>query len=275
MKYFLFFILIINLPCLAQVSNTVDTNKLKTIIGEVDSRDKECTSQIAKAEKDFKIKEVYFYIIPDGYLMPSASRHHIILAQLLKEKGIAFGSINDMGIIWHIKGKETYPAKLTCYEEAHNKLLDLKYGEGFAKGIEKKADSLYVMSRINDVFKYPYEVDCYNHSQQDCLVYPKAKDFLEEKAQIKSDFKDSFKFPQGFLLKDNENEFTAHCSFVIRRGSGVSDINIDVGIHNPENVKFSENLEKQITAFITNANWKPATAAGITVNTHFEIVLSH
>ena len=133
------------------------------------------------------------------------------------------------------------------------------------KNITKTADSLYILSRIDKPFQYPYEVDHY------CIIYPKATDFLEQKNQIQEDFFANFKFPNGFIQNTNQRDFLARTTFIIKRDAQISDISVEIEFTNPENKKFNKAITNELTKFIENTNWKAAVSNGIMVDCKFDI----
>ncbi|MCI9846964.1 hypothetical protein [Flavobacterium pectinovorum] len=245
----------------------LDKNSTSTIVGIIDIRDSNCLSEIERAKMDFKFQEIFYYIEPEGYLDSDSKRHHPYLKELLKEKQIGFSYSNETEFSLFKIGneRESYPAVTNCYSKASNELLNLKYGHNFTKQIERTADSLYVISRIEIPFQYPNGVDNY------CMIYPNATEFLEQKAQIIKDFFTIFKFPNGFLKSINQRDFFAKTNFLIKRDSKVSDINIEIKFTNFENKKFTDSIVNQLKNFIENANWKPAISSGVLVNSKFEI----
>jgi len=244
-----------------------EKNSVNTIIGEIDRRDSTCSSEIERAKIDFKSKETLFYIQTEGYLDIDANRHRPFLIELLKKRGIDFveSSEVEMQYVWHDYNGELYQVKTNCYYKASNELLNLKYGSHFIKNIEKTADSLYVINRLNSVFTYPDEVDDY------FIIYPKSKEFLGQKIQIQQDFFENFKFPNGFILSSDKRDFLAKTNFIIRRDSKVSDLNIEIEFKNSENHKFQDYIVNQLRNFIENAKWRAAVSSGVIVDCRFNI----
>ncbi|MFD2939982.1 hypothetical protein ACFS3A_08035 [Flavobacterium notoginsengisoli] len=216
---------------------------------------------------DFKFQEIFYYIEGEGYLDIGYNRHHQYLKELLKERQVKFAYSNEPELSLYQIGNdsESYPAITNCYCKASNELLNLKYGRNFTKQIERTADSLYVMNRIEIPFEYPNGVDDY------CLIYPNANEFLDQKMQIQKDFFTVFKFPNGFNKTSNQRDFFAKTNFIIKRDSKISDINIEIKFTNPENIKFSDSIINQLRKFIENANWKAAVSSGVIVNSKFDI----
>lgn len=247
--------------------NNLDKNSINTIIGVIDKRDSNCLSEIKRAKMDFKIEEIFYDIEPEGYLDSDYKRHHPYLTALLKEKKIEFCYSNEPEFSLYRIGNEaeSYPAVTNCYCKASNELLNLKYGHNFTKQIERTADSLYVISRIEIPFEYPYGVDNY------CLIYPNATEFLDQKNQIKEDFFTVFKFPNDFIKSMTQRDFFAKTNFIIKRDSKISAITIEIEFTNPENKKFSDSITSQLRKFIENANWKAAVSSGVLVNSKFAI----
>lgn len=245
----------------------LDRNSINTIIGVIDKRDSNCLSEIERAKTDFKFKEIFYDIEPEGYLDSDSKRHHPYLKELLKEKQIDFFYSTEVEFSLFRVGNEveSYPAVTNCYYKASNELLNLKYGHNFTKQIERTADSLYVISRIEIPFQYPNEVDNY------CMIYPSATDFLDQKRQIQIDFFTIFNFPKGFLKSVDQKDFFAQTNFIIKRDSKISDITIEIKFTNPENKKFSDSIINQLRTFIENANWKAAVSSGVLVNSKFDI----
>lgn len=260
-KFIILLFTIHNLTTIAQVDN-LDKHTINTIIGIIDKRDVNCKSEIERAKKDFKFQEIFYYIEPEGYLNNDSKRHHPYLNELLKKRGIEFckSPEPEFSLFRIGSGVESYSAVTNCYYKASNELLNLKYGHNFTKNIEKTADSMYVMSRIDDPFQYPNGVDNY------CIVYPKAKDFLDQKLQIQRDFFSSFKYPNGFIYSSDKRDFMAKTEFTIQRNSRISNINIEIKFKNYQNQKFYDYFIKQLTMFIKNANWNAAISSNIKVN---------
>ncbi|WP_134092232.1 hypothetical protein [Flavobacterium circumlabens] len=244
-----------------------EKNAISSIIGIIDKRDLNCAAEIDRAKTDFKSKEVFYYIEPEGYLDINYKRHFPFLNELLKKKGIQFLASQEIEIssFWMETNNEKYSLITNCYYKASNELLNVKYGNNFIKKIEQTADSLYVVSRINDVFDYPNEVDAY------CMIYPKAADFLDQKIQIKKDFFSNFKFPVGFIRLTDKRDFIAKTLFTINRDDKVSDIKINLEFENPQNQKFYNDIVNQLIHFIKNAKWKAAISSGVKVNSSFKI----
>ena len=246
--------------------NISNKNTINTIIGNIDKRDADCSSEIERAKKDFKLRETLYYIIPEGYILHNATRHHPFLIDLLKKRGIHFLTSPETELsLWDNSTGEMYQIATNCYYKASNELLNLKYGSHFIKNINKTADSLYVVSRLNDVFEYPNEVDSYN------IIYPKAKDFLDQKNQILKDFFADFKFPSGFIQSSDNRDFMAKTNFIIKRDSKVSDLNIEIEFKNYENQKSQDYIVNQLRKFIENANWIAAISSGVIVDCRFNI----
>jgi hypothetical protein len=246
-----------------------DKNSFNTIIGKIDKHALNCFSEIKRAKIDFKKKETFYYIEPEGYLDINANRHHPFLIELLQKKGINFAHSPEVEFISYYGEKlgEMFPKMSNCYYKTCNELLNQKYGSQFIKNINKTADSLYVISRINDVFEYPSEIDHYY------IIYPKAKEFLEQKIEIQKDFFSNFKFPQGFIQSSEKRDFIAKTNFVIKKDSTISDVKIEIEFKNYENNKFSDDIVDQLRTFILNANWRAAVSSGVVVDCRFNINL--
>lgn len=248
-----------------EIESKKDT--INTILGKIDRRDLNCSSEIERAKIDFKSKETFYYIQPEGYLDIDANRHRPFLIDLLKKRGIDFvvSPEVEMQYVWHENNGEQYQVKTNCYYKASNELLNLKYGNHFIKNIEKTADSLYVISKLNEVFAYPDEVDDYY------IIYPKAKEFLDQKIQIQKDIFENFKFPNDFIQSPDKRDFRAKTSFIIKRDSKIADLNIELEFKNSANQKFKDYIVNQLRTFIENSNWKAAVSSGVTVDCRFNI----
>lgn len=246
----------------------LDKNSIQTIIGIIDKRDVSCLSEIKRAKTDFKNKEVLYDIIPEGYLDSDYNRHYPYLIKLLKEKGIDFSESlePEFSSFWSSDDENKYPLVTNCYCKTSNGLLNAKYGQNFFKNIEKSADSLYVMSRIEIPFEYPFGVDDY------CLIYPKAGDFLEQKIHIQKDFFSSFVFPKKFIQTNEKGDFYAKTKFTINRDNSISNITVKIKFKNSKNGEFNDFLINQITEFVKHADWQAAVSDGIKVNSNFEII---
>ncbi|MBS7255749.1 hypothetical protein [Flavobacterium branchiicola] len=196
----------------------------------------------------------------------NSNRHHPILIDLLRKKGIHFAISpeTDNSSYWYSNDTVFYHLTTNCYYKAFNELLNSKYGSNFTQKIERTADSLYVISRIDTPFEYPNGVDNY------CKIYPKAEDFLDQKKEILYDFLKNFKFPKGFIQTSSQ-DFFAKTNFIIKRNSKISALNIEIKFTNPENQKFKENIFTQIKMFIENANWQAAVSSGVKVDCLFNI----
>lgn len=249
----------------AQEKN-LDKNSVQTIIGVIDKRDTNCLTEIKRAKIDFKTQEVLYELIPEGYLDNDYNRHYPQLIRLLKEKGINFSEFRDLDPSWISDNETTYPLLLNCYYKTSNELLKEKHGQNFIKNITKTADSLYVMSRIEIPFEYPYGVDNY------CLIYPKAGDFLEQKIEIQKDFFSSFKFPKKFIQSNEKTDFYAKTKFTINRNNSISNITVKIEFKNSKNEEFNNFFINQITEFVKHADWQAAVSDGIKVNSNFEII---
>ncbi|MDQ6531856.1 hypothetical protein [Flavobacterium sp. LHD-85] len=265
-KLFVFLFLTQILWTKAQESN-LDKNSVQTIVGIIDKRDAGCLSEIRRAQFDFKSREVLCNIIPEGSLDSNYNRHYPYLINLLKEKGIAYSESfePEFSPIWSSDSANKYPLVTNCYCKASNELLNVKYGRNFIKNIEKTADSLYVMSRIHIPFEYPYGVDYY------CMIYPKARDFLEQKIQIQKDFFSSFALPKNFIQSNEKRDFFAKTKFTINKDNSISNITVKIEFKNPQNEKFYNLIADQINAFIKHADWTAAVSNGIKVNSNFDI----
>lgn len=246
---------------------SLDKNSIQTIIGKIDKRDANCLSEIERAKMDFKHREVLYDIIPEGYLDSNYNRHYPYLKNLLKEKGIDFFASYELeySSFYMSDGNNKYPLVTNCYCKTSNELLNLKYGTYFIKNIEKSADSLYVMSRIEIPFDYPFGVDNY------CMIYPKAVDFLEQKIQIQKDFFSSFVFPQKFIQSNEKRDFIAKTQFRINRDNSISNLTVEIEFKNLKNKELYNLIAEQIIKFIKNAGWTAAVSNGIKVNSNFEI----
>ncbi|MFD1601930.1 hypothetical protein ACFSJW_17955 [Flavobacterium artemisiae] len=249
----------------AQEKN-LDKNSIQTIIGQIDKRDINCFTDIKRAKIDFKKQEVFYELLPEGYLDSDYNRHYSHLISLLKEKEINFSESRDLDPSWILDDKTRYPLISNCYCKASNALLKEKYGQNFIKKITKTADSLYVMSRIEIPFEYPFGVDNY------CLIYPKAGDFLEQKIEIQKDFFSSFVFPKNFIQSNEKRDFYAKTKFTINRNNSISNITIKIEFKNSKNEYFNNFLINQITEFVKHAHWEAAVSDGIKVNSNFEII---
>ena len=127
----------------------LDKNSVQTIVGTIDKRDVNCLSEIKRAKVDFKNHEVFYELIPEGYLDNDYNRHYPHLIKLLQEKGIDFCETYDFDPFWSSDDENRYRLIYNCYYKASNGLLNEKYGKNFITNITKTADSLYVMSRID------------------------------------------------------------------------------------------------------------------------------
>ncbi|MBE8728140.1 hypothetical protein [Flavobacterium hungaricum] len=267
MKKFFIVLFLWKLSYIKSQEHNADQNSINTIIGFIDKRDSNCLFEIKKAKIDFKSQEIYYHIIPEGYLDTDSNRHHQILGALLTKKGIRFltSTEPEFDSFWSDGNGEKYQLQTNCYCKSFNELLNLKYGRSFTKNIERTADSLYVISRIDQPFNYPYGVDNY------CMIYPNAKDFLDQKEQIRKDFLVNFKFPDDFIYSGKERDFMAKSKFTITKESTISNVTIQVEFKNESNQKFQEYIINSITEFIKNANWKAAISSGVKVNSLFEV----
>jgi len=266
MKKLFTLLFIIQILFLKAQEKNLDKNSLQTIIGVIDKRDKNCLIEIKRAKIDFKTQEVLYELIPEGYLDSDYNRHYPQLILLLKEKGINFSESRDIGPYWISDNETTYSLISNCYCKTSNELLKEKYGQNFIKNITKTADSLYVMSRIEIPFEYPYGVDNY------CLIYPKAGDFLEQKIEIQKDFFSSFEFPKKFIQSNEKRDFYAKTKFTINRNNSISNITVKIEFKNSKNEEFDNFLSNQITEFVKHADWQAAVSDGIKVNSNFEII---
>lgn len=267
MKKLFVLLLIIQILFVKAQEKKLDKHSIKTIIGRIDKRDVKCLSEINRAKVDFKSQEVLYDIIPEGYLDSDYNRHYPYLINLLKEKEIDFRQSYEpeFSSFWSSDDQNRYPLITNCYCKASNELLNAKYGQKFIKNIEKTADSLYVISRIDIPFEYPNGVDDY------CLIYPKAGDFLDQKIQIQKDFFSSFVFPKKFIQSNEKRDFFVKTKFTINRDNSVSNISIVIEFKNPKNEEFSKYITDQITTLIKHADWQAAVSNGIKVNTNFDI----
>lgn len=267
MRRLIIFLFLIQLFYVRSQKSVSDKNSINTIIGIIDKRDSKCLFEIEKAKIDFKTQEILYEIMPEGYRDASYGRHHIILGQLLKKKGIHFlqSQEPEFDLFWTGTDEENYQSKTNCYCKSFNALLNLKYGHDFTKNIKHTADSLYVMSRINVPFKYPDGTDNY------CMIYPSAKEFLDQKVQIQKDFFSNFKFPKEFISTEEKRDFMAKTKFIISKENTVSGIDIKIKFKNPTNQKFQDYFFEKITNFIEKANWSAAVSCEIKVNSIFEI----
>lgn len=249
-----------------QAQEQQDKNVINTIIGEIDKRDSNCLLEIENAKNDFKSKETYYYIEPEGYL--NTNRSHSFLQELLQKRGINFSHSKELELssFWNESNEQRYHLRTNCYCKASNALLNIKYGIDFIQRTEKMADSLYVISRLNEVFNYPDDVDDYY------IIYPKAKEFLDQKIEIQKDFLTKFKFPNGFIQSADKDNFRIKTEFVIQRNSKIYDLNIEVEFKNPQNQKFKDDIIRQTKKFIENANWKAAISKGVTVDCRFKMI---
>ncbi|KIO54816.1 hypothetical protein [Flavobacterium hibernum] len=254
-----------------QAQQQLDKNVVNTIIGEVDKRDSNCLTEIERAKNDFKSKETYYYIEPEGYLNMNTYRSHSFLQELLQKRRIDFSHSQELELssFWNESNDQRYQLKTNCYCKASNELLNRKYGINFIEKTEKMADSLYVISRLNEVFNYPDDVDDYY------IIYPKAKDFLNQKIEIQKDFFTKFKFPNTFIHSPNKDNFLIKTDFVIQRNSKISCLNIEVEFKNPQNQKFKDDIILQIKKFIENANWKAAMSSGVAVDCRFKMIFTN
>lgn len=265
MKKIFVLLFIIQILLVKAQEKKFDKYSIKTIIGRIDKRDANCLSEIKQAKIDFKKQEVLYELIPEGCLDSDYNRHYSHLIGLLQEKGINFSESRDFGPSWISDDETSYPLISNCYCKASNELLKEKYGQNFIKNINKTADSLYVMSRIEIPFEYPYGVDNY------CLIYPKAGDFLEQKIEIQKDFFSSFVFPKQFIQSNEKRDFFAKTKFTINRDNSISNIIVKVQFKDQKNEAFNIFLTEQITQFIKHADWQAAVSNDIKVNSNFEI----
>ncbi len=250
----------------AQEKN-LDKNSIQTIIGKIDIRDIKCLSEIKKAKQSFKHIEILYDIIPEGYIDSDYKRHYPYLKKLLKEKGIDFYESHDFdsSSFWMSDGESKYTLVTNCYCKASNELLNLKYGTHFIRDIKKSADSLYVMSRIDIPFDYPFGVDNY------CMIYPKAGDFFDQKLQIQKDFFSYFVLPKNFIQSNEKRDFFAKTKFRINKDNSISNITVDIEFKNRLNEEFYNLIADQIINFIKNADWTAAVSNNIKVNSNFNI----
>lgn len=267
MKIVIILLLILNIHFAKSQENILNKNSIQTIIGVIDKRDVNCFSEIERAKIDFKYKETFYYVIPEGYINSNYNRHYSYLINLLKAKGINFSQSDnpEFSSFWNSNDENGYSLVTNCYSKASNELLNVKYGKNFTKNIERAADSLYVMSRIEIPFEYPHELDDY------CMIYPKAADFLDQKTQIQKDFFSSFIFPEKFIQSNEKRDFFAKTKFTINRDNSVSNITVKIEFKNQKNEKFYNSIINQITNFIKHASWTAAVSNDIKVNSNFDI----
>lgn len=245
--------------------NNLKKNSIQTVIGAIDKRDVNCLSEIKRAKVDFKNHEVFYELIPEGYLDNDYDRHYPHLIKLLQEKRIDFCETYDFDSCWSSDDENRYLLVTNCYCKTSNELLNLKYGKNFTKNIERTADSLYVLSRIDIPFEYSNGVDDY------CKIYPKAVDFLDQKIQIQKDFFSFFVFPEKFIQSDDKRDFFAKAKFTINRDNSVSNILVKIEFKDKKNEHFHDLIVGQITKFIKHADWQAAVSNGIKVNSNFDI----
>jgi hypothetical protein len=267
MKKLFTLLFIIQILLVKAQEKKLDKNSVQTIIGVIDKRDTNCLTEIKQAKIDFKTQEIFYKLIPEGYLDSDYNRHYPQLIRLLKEKGIDFRQSNDteFSSFWSSDDENRYPLITNCYCKTSNELLKEKYGQNFIKNITRTADSLYVMSRIEIPFEYPFGVDNY------CLIYPKARDFLEQKIEIQKDFFSYFIFPEKFTQSDERRDFIAKAKFTINRDNSISNVIVKIEFKDKKNEQFYNSIVSQITEFIKHADWQAAVSNGIKVNSNFDI----
>jgi hypothetical protein len=88
MKKLFTLLFIIQILLVKAQEKKLDKNSVQTIIGVIDKRDTNCLTEIKQAKIDFKTQEIFYELIPEGYLDSDYNRHYPQLIRLLKEKGI-------------------------------------------------------------------------------------------------------------------------------------------------------------------------------------------
>jgi len=141
-----------------------------------------------------------------------------------------------------------------------------KYGENFIDSLVKIADRQYVMSNSDKIYDY-YDCDT-------VPIYAKSKYYRQSNTDYKKDFWSKVKYPKDYIFRA-EQELYSHieADFILDKKGQVSTIKTRLSFHNTFNTRFESYFRKKLIRFIKKSKWKPATSAGMIVNSYVRLVI--
>lgn len=217
--------------------------------------DSTCQAETKRAKADIKNKKlVYFHY----FGMVEQYRGNEEMNALLRKYNIQIDSTAYFC---------TVPSELqNCYATLMDKEIDRKFGSKFI-------DSLRNVAEVQYIKKYPDKV--YRFEECDMISrYPGDKDYGDFFKNSERDFWKSVEYPSDFeFRKDKDLYSSMSANFILYKTGKISDIKIDIRLHNKKNYKYSSYFINHLKNFVKSTKWVPAKAAGIPVNSEIEITL--
>lgn len=153
--------------------------------------------------------------------------------------------------------------KQMCYADEMVKAIKQKFGSNFIDSLRLVAENLYVQKHINDTFRFE---ECDTISR-----YPNTKNYSDFFKKYEKDFFETFEYPKEY--KPKEEKYYSHTSgyFILHKDGSISGLELETTFQNKENEKFTHYFENEITKFIYQTEWIPATTLGYKVNSEMEL----
>ena len=141
-----------------------------------------------------------------------------------------------------------------------------KYGENFIDSLLRIADRQYVMSNSDKIYDY-YDCDT-------VPIYAKSKYYRQSNKDYKEDFWSKVKYPKDYIFRAEQELYSyIEANFILDKKGQVSSIKTRPSFLNAFNTRFESYFRKKLIRFIKKSKWKPATSAGIIVNSYVRLVI--
>ncbi|WP_300669169.1 hypothetical protein [Soonwooa sp.] len=239
-KYFCIVVLLLSLSC----------QKKKISANEI-----ECNYKKDQAQNDFKFKK---YIWSNFQGQGANHKGNEEFAKLIAKFNINY---KDISVSCIIDGNEQFE---NCYETEMNQLLKNKFGTQFFDSLKLEAEKEYISKRKDSIFTFG---ECDQRSR-----HPNTENYNEQFSISQKEFFNGFTYPEKYLKRKNkELPSSTMASFILMKDGSIKNLITKSDFENAKNKVFEKLFNKKIENYVQNIQWKPATIAGIPVNSEMEV----
>ena len=107
------------------------------------------------------------------------------------------------------------------------------------------------------------------------LFYPNAKSIETQREDIENDFFLTFKYPENFDFKNNQDIGRSIVEFTLFRNGEIENLTINTEFAQKNNNKFIPYFNDEIRKFATKTKWHPRKQRGIKLNAGLSLWISH
>lgn len=151
-----------------------------------------------------------------------------------------------------------------CYEIEMNRLLKNKFGTRFFDSLKLEAEMEYILKRKDSIFTFG---ECDQSSR-----HPSTEDYNEQFGVPQKDFFQAFTYPEKYLKRKNkELPSSTSSSFILMKDGSIKNLVTKSVFENYYNKVFEKTFNQKVENSVKNIQWKPATIAGIPINSEMEV----